>query len=75
MAAAFPQVIGALRELGVATLENEFEQAAKSPAVEFPFDLNTKEGIIAFGTELSEAGFSLEEAQRARDRLLRIQNQ
>ena len=74
LAAAFPQVQGALKELGMATLENEYEQAALSPAVDFPFDLNSRDGIIALGTELSEAGYTLEEAKRVRDRLLRIQN-
>jgi len=74
LARAFPQVIGALKELTVATLENEFEQARISDAVDFPFDLSQKEGFIKLGEMLSEAGFTLEEAQRARDRLLRIQN-
>ena len=72
---AFPQVIGAMKELTVATLENEFEQAAISPAVEFPFDLSNDQGFIELGKMLDAAGFTLEEAIRARDRLIRIQNQ
>ena len=71
---AFPLVIGALKELTVATLENEFEQARASDAVDFPFDLSNKEGFIKLGEMLSTAGFTLEEATRARDRLIRIQN-
>ena len=72
---SFPQVQGAMKELTVATLENEFEQAANTPAVDFPFDLNSDQGFIELGQMLSDAGFSLEEAIRARDRLIRIQNQ
>ena len=72
---AFPQVIGAMKELTVATLENEFEQAAISPAVEFPFDLSNDQGFRDLWAMLSAAGFTVEEGIRARDRLQRIQNQ
>jgi len=75
LARSFPQVQGALKELTVATLENEFEQAAISPSVQFPFDLSNDQGFIELGKMLSDAGFTLEEAIRARDRLIRIQNQ
>ncbi len=75
---AFPQIVGAMKELISATLENEFEQAAITEAVEFPFDLNSEEGIRALTQLLNDAGFEesdLETAKGIRDRLLRIQNQ
>ena len=72
---SFPQVIGALKTLTVAALENEFEQASITPVVNFPFDLNTEDGLRALWRELYAAGFSVEEGVRARDRLLKIQNQ
>ena len=75
LARAFPQVQGAMKELIGATLENEFEQASRSAAVEFPFDLSNDQGFRDLWRELSAAGFSGEEAVRVRDRLLRIQNQ
>ncbi|KKK90644.1 hypothetical protein LCGC14_2720930, partial [marine sediment metagenome] len=72
---AYPQVIGAMKELTLASLENEFEQAAKSEAVQFPFDLAQDQGFRDLWAMLSTAGFTGEEAIRVRDRLLRIQNQ
>ncbi len=75
LARAFPQVQGAMKELIGATLENEFEQASRSPAVEYPVDLTNDEGIIELGRMLDSAGFTLEEAIRVRDRLLKIRNQ
>ncbi len=75
LARSFPQLQGALKELIGVTLENEFEQASRSPAVEFPVDLTNDQGFRDLWEMLSAAGFTIEEGIRVRDRLLKIRNQ
>jgi len=70
-----PEVIGAMKELQVASFENAYEQAKRAPGVvNVPFDLNTDQGQLGILQVFAETGFSEEAAIRALERLERIQN-
>jgi len=69
------EVIGAMKELTVASLENAYEQARRAPGVvNVPFDLNTEDGQVALLTALYEGGLDQDQRVRALKRLSRIQN-
>lgn len=70
---AFPQVVGAMKQLYEETWVRRYNEAMQIPQIDVPFDLETDEGVLQFGQRLSDQGFDIDTARQILARLQRIQ--
>jgi hypothetical protein len=70
---AYPQVIGAMRQLYAESWVRKFNISSRDEDVAYPYDLSDKEQRIELFTEFSEAGVDMNTAKRTMIRLKSIQ--
>lgn len=70
---AYPQVIGAMKQLYAESWASKYRVAAQDENINYPFDLSNKDQMIELFTEFSEAGIDVNTAKRTVVRLKAIQ--
>jgi hypothetical protein len=70
---AYPQVIGALKQLYEQSWVTRYTVASQNEAIPYPFDLSTKEGLVGIFSQFDSAGMDVKGAKRAVARLRTIQ--
>jgi hypothetical protein len=70
---AYPQVVGAMRQLYAESWVRKFNISSRDEDVAYPYDLSDKEQRIELFTEFSEAGVDMNTAKRTMIRLKSIQ--
>ena len=69
----FPQVMGGMKELYVATLVNQYNEAKHTEGLDFPFDLSSADSVSELSAEMTSQGISNKDQIRFLLRLSKIQ--
>jgi len=73
LAKAYPQVIGAMRQLMEESWASIYMKAKGNPDLDYPHDLGTKQGTLEWQDEMKRAGIDGPSIKRAYARLRKIQ--